>query len=653
VLATSREALNIAGETVWATQPLTLGDAVELFSERAAFADPSYERNPRAERAAVEICRRLDGLPLALELAAARARAFDVEAILGRLDDRFRLLTAGARTVLPRHQTLRAVVDWSYDLLFDDERRLFERLSVFTGPCSLEAAEAVCAADDLPTADVDEVLARLVDKSLVIGEKGPQGTRYRLLQTLAEYGRERLIATGSLDGVRAMHAAHYHAVAERGRQALRGRGQREWVVAVRADLDNFRAAIAWSVEHGEAQMAQALAGGLAWFWWVEGGVVDGFGWLEAALSLPGRVDPDTKATALARAAFLGMMAGQPEAYARRRDQALVAMEEAGPLTRAASAMLLADLAEGSGSPDDARTLYEDMERYLATLDDPWARAERLYATGQRLRLRGELANAEVKLADAARELTLLGDQINTAITLRFLANLTELTGQYDAAADALRAAHTTASELGFDGAATMLSSRLGAVAVLRGDLDEADQQLSEAVARTRELHYPITLAQSLTGLSQLRRRQGRLEEAIGAATEATVLYQSSGLGAGALAAMCEVGFAAEQGGDADRARHWHTQAFAEARRSGDRRAMAVAAIGLAGASIMSGEAAHAARLLGAAAATRAEIAQPEGPTERFDIDRIEVGVAGLLDPGALRTARAAGASLGLEALVSD
>jgi len=651
VLATSREPLNVPGELVWATPPLGLGDAVELFTERASSADPAYLRDERAERAAAGICARLDGLPLALELAAARARVFDVEAILERLDDRFRLLTGGTRTALPRHQTLRAVVDWSYDLLFDDERRVFERLSVFSGPCSLAAAQAVCADDDLPADDVGDALARLVDKSLVIADKDARGSRYRCLQTLTEYGRERLVDSGSAGAVRTRYVAHYLALAERGRQALRGDGQREWVLTVRADLDNFRTATAWAVEQGDAQAAQALAGGLGWFAWVEGGVVEGLGRLEAALAVPGPVDADTRATALARAAFLAWLAGRAEVYGRRRDDALAAMDHAEPLTQAACAMLLADLADGRGARDEALARYEDVERWLAGVEEPWARATRLSATGQRLRLQGRFTEARPVLADAAGDLASIGDRMNAAVCQRFLANLAELTGDYDAAGAALCAALAVPTDLGFDGVATMLSGRLGIAALLRGDYADAEARLTEAVELCRDRHYPTTLALSLNGLSHLRRLQGRLEEATSAAGEALELHRSSGVTGGILRAQRNLGFAAEQAGNAEQARRWHREELTEASRIGDRRATALAAEGLAGAAALAGDGAHAARLLGAADALRSSAGLRLGPADQLDVDRIEDRIAGLLEPDAVEAARAEGAAAGIDALV--
>ncbi len=192
LLATSREGLRVGGETIWPVPPLATDDAVQLFVERARSAGATLEMTDDVSAAVSDICVRLDGLPLAIELAAARTRAFPIQQISSRLNDRFRLLTGGSRTALPRQQTLRAVVDWSYELLFDDEQRVFERLSVFLGGCDLATVEAVCADEKLDASDLGDIIQTLVDKSLVVAVPRGDDVRFTQLQTLAHYGREKL-----------------------------------------------------------------------------------------------------------------------------------------------------------------------------------------------------------------------------------------------------------------------------------------------------------------------------------------------------------------------------------------------------------------------------------------------------------------------------
>ncbi|MFE1559750.1 BTAD domain-containing putative transcriptional regulator [Streptomyces sp. NPDC058734] len=285
ILATSREPLGVPGEFLRPLEPLPPGPAHRLFADRAAAARPGFGPGDDPD-AVAEICARLDGLPLAIELAAARLRLLTPRQIADRLDDRFRLLTGGARTLLPRQQTLRAVVDWSWDLLDTAERTVLARLSVFAGGCDLEAAEAVCA-DDATRADVADTMAALVDKSLVGAEPDPDGMRYRLLETIHEYAAERLAADP--DDVRATsrrHAAHYLALAERAEPLLRSADQLPWIRRVETELDNFRAALRTTTGGDPAgtESAQRIALALGWFWWLRDYRAEGAEWTARILA---------------------------------------------------------------------------------------------------------------------------------------------------------------------------------------------------------------------------------------------------------------------------------------------------------------------------------------------------------------------------------
>lgn len=269
LLATSREPLGIAGESVWRVPPLTLPDgsgddaladspstlaryeAIRLFEERARAALPAFSLTNQNAPAVVQICRRLDGIPLAIELAAARSRGLAPEQLSTRLNDRFRLLTGGSRTALARHQTLRALVDWSYELLSEPERVLLQRLSVFAGGWTLDAAEVVCAGDDLETGDVLELLLQLVDRSLVLAEDTDAGrtpgVRYRLLETLRQYGAEKLYEAGDEDVMRGRHLSWCLGLAEVAGPSLRSRGTTDQDRRLDVEHDNLRAALGWSL----------------------------------------------------------------------------------------------------------------------------------------------------------------------------------------------------------------------------------------------------------------------------------------------------------------------------------------------------------------------------------------------------------------------
>ncbi|MFG2332529.1 ATP-binding protein [Streptomyces sp. NPDC048604] len=266
ILATSREPLGVPGEAVRPVEPLPEATALRLFAERGASARPGFAVDEDPE-AAAEICRRLDGLPLAIELAAARLRLLTPRQIADRLDDRFRLLTTGARTVLPRQQTLRAVVDWSWDILTDPERRVLRRLSVFSGGCDLAAAEAVCTTASATDATL-ELLGALVDKSLVVAAPDPVagGMRYRLLETVAEYGAERLDEAGERGAVEERHLVHYRELARATDPELRGPGQGRGLARLEAEHGNLRAALRTAVARGAEQDGLCLVLSLSWFW---------------------------------------------------------------------------------------------------------------------------------------------------------------------------------------------------------------------------------------------------------------------------------------------------------------------------------------------------------------------------------------------------
>jgi predicted ATPase/class 3 adenylate cyclase len=283
ILATSREALNIPGEATWRVPSLSLPDlthlpppdglgryeAVQLFVDRAVSAQPSFSLSEQNSAAVARVCHRLDGVPLALELAASRVKMLPPSEILRRLDDRFRLLTGGSRTALPRQQTLRAAVDWSHDLLSSAEQALFRRLSVFTGGFDLEAVEEVCRGEMLAGEDILDLLAQLVDKSLVVADPLEDGRiRYGLHETLRQYGQEKLIAAGEADDAHGGHLRYFLILAEEASsRAGRLDPNPPWLQRQEREHDNFRAALDWAGAHDpEAQLR--LAGALAWFWYL-------------------------------------------------------------------------------------------------------------------------------------------------------------------------------------------------------------------------------------------------------------------------------------------------------------------------------------------------------------------------------------------------
>jgi predicted ATPase/class 3 adenylate cyclase len=384
ILATSREALGIAGETSWPVSSLELPggqqtaqpvaeiaqcSAVRLFAERAQAVQPRFALTQQNAAVVGQICRRLDGIPLALELAAARLRALSVEQLAARLDQRFRLLTGGSRTALPRQQTLQAAVDWSFGLLSPAEQRLFAQLSVFAGGFSLEAAEAVCTGGEIAREEMLDLLTRLVEKSLVMAEtEVGNAERYRLLETLRQYGRERVLAGDEAAELHDRHAAYYLALTERAEPELHGPRQRHWLDHLEGEHDNLHAALAWCLEQAAPGMGDdaavaletgaRMASALIWYWVYRDHRREAREWLDRVLSAGG-MGPALRAKVLRGAGWLAWDA-QDLAHARALlEQSIALYRDLGDKGERAFALsLLAPVVWQEGKDEQAMTLEQ-------------------------------------------------------------------------------------------------------------------------------------------------------------------------------------------------------------------------------------------------------------------------------------------------------
>ena len=364
ILATSREPLGIAGEAAWRVPSLAVAsiedapshddlvacEAVRLFADRAMAAQPNFALSERNATAVAQICRQLDGIPLAIELGARRVTALSVEQIALRLDQRFRLLTSGSRAGLPRQQTLAATVEWSYNLLTPPERALFDRLAVFAGGFTLEAVEAVCdsgmrdegreaSGDDYhsslaPYPSPLELLARLVDKSLVVADLEAAGTeRYRLLETLRQYAHERLVARGEADEIRRRHANYFLGLAVEAGRELLGANQVSWLDRLDRDHDNLHAALSWAIEHGEAEVGLRMAIGLAYFWYFRGHYSEARTLRSAILALPAGLELDAlRAEMLHGIGMMGLNLGDYDRARAALDEGLTIARRVGDHT---------------------------------------------------------------------------------------------------------------------------------------------------------------------------------------------------------------------------------------------------------------------------------------------------------------------------------
>jgi predicted ATPase/DNA-binding SARP family transcriptional activator len=499
ILATSREPLRICGETLWPVNPLRVPPAgqqrdpedtsgypsIRLFRDRAAAVLPSFALDDGNVSAVTRICRALDGLPLAIELAAVWLRTLTPAQLAERLDDRFALLTGGSRTALPRHQTLRAVVDWSWDLLSEQERVLARRLAVFPGGATLITAEQVCQDGLLPRAAVLPALSGLVGKSILTVAEGAvdSGPRYRMLETVRAYALERLAEAGEDAQVRNAFATYYLDLAETADPLLRTAAQLRWFRELTAEQDNAHAALRWAIAGGDAGMALRFVRSLAYYW-VQRGHGEGDSLARDVLALP--VPPMTRQIAEARVICALIAAGWTwdiESVRGALTDSIAALGQWAQADDYATVHPIALLAE------PMLTLYDgDGERALiqferfTTVADPWVRAMGLlYRASNRSSL-GLMDGTEADCLAALREFRRLGESWGTAITLAQLAEFAELRADHAASIAELEEASELGRQLGtwgdmsyIEGKLAIIRARAGDISRARADLDQAER----------------------------------------------------------------------------------------------------------------------------------------------------------------------------------
>ncbi|MFG6195855.1 BTAD domain-containing putative transcriptional regulator [Nonomuraea sp. JJY05] len=626
ILATSQESLRIEGEALWSVPPLTREAAVELFAARSGV-------EPDADVA--EICARLDGLPLALELAASRMRALTPRQLADRLDDRFRLLASGLRGAPARQRTLRAMIDWSWELLTGPERVVLRRLAAHADGSTLEAAEEVSAD---PGVDVLDVLARLVDRSLVVRVRAPGAEpRYRLLESVSAYCLERLDEAGELDGVRLRHAAYYTALAERAEPYLRGHGQRDALALLDAESANLRAALETAVRLARPGEAVRLVNAMAWYWVLRGRLGEGQRALEAALSVPGAAGSGAAQARVWRAG-LRLLAGrlQPPDH-----EVFEAIE--GRSARARARWFIGYAMFGYDDLSASGALIEQALETFQELGDKWGTGAALNVLARYAAIRGDLAALR---RDGERGLALfreLGDLWGELRAAENLGTLAEITGDYERAAAMRAEGLRMAEELGLWSSVSDALSRLGRIALLTGDHARADDYHERARRLAVEQSNRPAEEFAELGLALAARRQGRLDEAERRLRAWLEWVRDVAGEPGAALILAELGFAAEQRGDAAAALELQLEGLRAARKVGDPRATALALEGLAGARALGGRHEEAALLLGRAAALRAAAGAPLPAGERGDVDRITAAVRAVLGQEALEAALVRGA----------
>jgi predicted ATPase/transcriptional regulator with XRE-family HTH domain len=543
LLATSREALAVAGETQYRVPALAVPDlahlphpehlsaveAVDLFMQRAQARHPDFALTSHNAPVVAQICARLDGLPLAIELAAARAGSLPLEAIAARLDDRLQLLTGGSRTALPRHQTLRAAMEWSHDLLSAPEQTLLRRLAVFSGGWSLGAAETVCAGTRLASWEVLDLLAGLVNKSLVLLEERGGEARYRLLETVRHYGQERLEAAGEAAAVREDHLAWCLALAEEAQPQLRGPQQGLWLARLEADHDNLREALGWSLrEGGDATLSLRLAGALWRFWYTRGYLGEGQGWLARALAAD-QGPPAARATALNGAAALAIAQGEHGPAATMYEEALALWRALGD-TRGVAESLgnLGNVMVHQGEYGRAAALHEEALALFRSLGHEEGIAQNLANLGAEAYMQGEYGRAAVLHEEALSLRRAMGDAAGIANSLNYLGLVAYMQCEYGRAAalyrEALGLRYTLGDRRGI--AAGLIG--LGLVAYMQGEYGRAAALCEEGLLLSRDIGARDLVAGSLEGLAWVAAARGQSQVAAHLGGAAAALREALG-----------------------------------------------------------------------------------------------------------------------------
>jgi len=674
ILATSREALGVAGEAAYGVPPLShpdpragvsveqlmRSDAAHLFLERAALGNPRFVVTQANAPAIAQIVHRLDGIPLAIELAAARVKVLTADQIAKRLDDRFRLLTGGSRGGLPHHQTLQAAVAWSYDLLSGQERTLLCRLSVFSGGFSLEALEAVCAGEGIgagetidPGAALD-LLTRLVDKSLVATESLGHDVRYRMLETIRHYSRERLLESGETDAVRHRHLEWHLGMVEQAESALQGRDQLIWLDRLELEHDNLRAALEWSgADSSHVEAGLRLAGPLHRFWILRGYLREGRDWLEGLSRAHGATDL-IRAKAAYAAGVLAFHQGdvsRAEALSVESLNLYRVLDD--PLGTALSLTTLGTLVRNRGDYAQARALLDESLAISRRSGYTWALAEGLNVLGVTLRRQGDHAQATALFEESLELWRRLGDRWGLAVSLGHLGVVARHQGDYERARTLHEESLVLRRQLGDRQYIAAALNSLGVVAWQLGDYAQAAAMLEESMALSRELGDKQNMAATLCSLGFVVHRLGD------AARATTLLQESLGLSAelgdkvNRAAALCNLGFVAEHLGEHARAAALHSESVRLYRALGHWSGVADCLLGFAGVALARGQAERSAHLLAAVAALREAQRLPLPPSDRADYDRAVSEARSRLGEDAFAVAWARGRAIATDEAITE
>ncbi len=607
ILATSREPLGITGEALWQVEPLALSDAspgeiesspaIRLLRDRAGAVRKDLGSDARTLSTMVRVCRALDGMPLAIELAAARLRTMTIEQLANRLDDRFRLLTSGSRTALPRHRTLRAVVDWSWELLTEAERMVLCRLSVFSGGASLEAAERVCVSDAAKQDDVLELLTSLAEKSLLLSE-GNGALRYRMLGTIREYAADRLAEAGESDPARQAHLGYFTELAESAAPHLRRAEQLAWLARLEADHDNIGAAMRGAIAAGEAQAAMRLAAALGWYWWLGGRRSEGFELIVAATKIPGEVTDEVRAMVYALVVtFATSGRGDGREAAEWIHQAYRFSQRSRPGNPLLA--LVAPLERMLQAPDDFLSAWDS----VLDNEDPWVRALARLQLGKMQIMLGQAGGeAEANLELALAEFRAIGERFGISFALSELAEQIARRGEFAGACELFEEAAAVVTEVGATEDVIRIRTRQALLYWLNGDQDASAAAIAEAERIADGVTWPHALVELALAKEELARWDGNAEEARHQLGVATSLLGDDAEQASIRADLHDaLGYLSD---DLNQARTHRVAAWRAASEAGLVPLLAQVIVGVADLAVRLGQYEQAGRLLAASVAVR-------------------------------------------------
>jgi len=607
ILATSREPLGITGEALWRVAPLALpstgagpgeiesSPAVRLLRDRASAVREDLTLDARTSVTMARVSWALDGMPLAIELAAARLRTMSLDQLASRLDDRFRLLTGGSRTALPRHRTLRAVIDWSWELLSDAERMVLCRLSVFSGGASLEGAERVCAGAG---EEVLDLLTALAEKSLLVTEDD-RAPRYRMLGTIREYAADRLAEAGETDSARRAHLAYVTELAETAEPHLRRAEQLEWLAALEAEHDNIGAAMRGAIAAGEADGAMRLAAGAGMYWWLGGHKAEGSELITAAAAIPGEVADEIRAMVYALVvAFLTSGRGDEHQVADWIHQAYrysQRSQHGSPLLA-----LVAPLERMLQAPGSAA-----LPAWESVLDseDPWVRAlGRLQLGKMRIMLGQGGRDADTYLEGALAEFRVIGERWGISFALTELANWIAVRGEFADACEYYEQAIAVVIEVGAIEDVIQMRSLQAQLYWLLGDKASSAAAIAEAQRWAERVIWPDALAELALSKAELARWAGNAEEARKQLGIATAMLGNDAEQAGVRAMRHDLlGYLTD---DLDEAGAHRAAACEAAAEAGHAPLIAKVIVGVADLALRRGQYEQAARLLAASTGVR-------------------------------------------------